>query len=488
MIDCRTCSDLISLHLEGMINETQLDELKMHTDGCESCRKGFESLGLVQDIVQESFSSQTSAEQASTKVLDRLAATPHVRIRASRAVGARQAWTRGAIAAAVLLAIGLTIGFGLGKATVPRPAEVTLPDQVPMRVSRLSGTVLVKHDGFDKWEALQPVIDPGAVLPSARSFSVMRWSHPVFRVVPPADWKRLALTEGILLPAVPTAGSIAFLEPSYKKVGDPVPWSPTTYAELPQGLPHAISVMPDPRSPEGALVDLNLRYHLPRAFDPSKPVTVWLNAKQVKSVLPRTEIGMVRIRDIKPGKHLIRVVTGQADAHVYINAMPTEFLGAPRHKSRQAVIVPANGRIGVKVERATRDPQTIHIPIYLADAQPEDFKGRKSVMVEVALERTPPPAPEGALRRGSTRRVRRFIVPLEDPQAVLFGTGGGKLFRSGGMVFFPMSDDLPPGFYTLNVKFPPGLSVLIRPFMRVEREVLKRPSFRMVYEPLPEER
>jgi ferric-dicitrate binding protein FerR (iron transport regulator) len=156
MIDCRTCSDLIALCLEGVINDTQLDELKRHTDGCESCRKEFESLRLVEGMVQEAISSQTSAEQARAKILDRLAATPHVRIGAARAIGARQAWTRGAIAAAVLLAVGVTIGFGLGKATVPRPAEVTLSDQVPMSVSRLSGTVLVKHEGFDTWEVLQP--------------------------------------------------------------------------------------------------------------------------------------------------------------------------------------------------------------------------------------------------------------------------------------------------------------------------------------------
>lgn len=156
MIDCRTCSDLIALRLDGTINDPQLDQLKAHTDGCGSCRKEYESLGLVQDMVQEAISPQTSAEQARENILDQLAATPHLRIEAARVVGARQAWTRWAIAAAVLLAVGLTIGFGLGKATVPRPVEVTLPDQVPMHVSHLNGTVLVKHDGFDKWEALQP--------------------------------------------------------------------------------------------------------------------------------------------------------------------------------------------------------------------------------------------------------------------------------------------------------------------------------------------
>ena len=156
MIDCRTCSDLIAQRLEGTISRAQLDELKAHTDGCESCCKELESLGLVQDVVQEAFSSQTPAEEARARVLDRLAATPHVRTEAARAVGARQVWTRRAIAAAVLLAVGLTIGFSLGRTTVPRPVEVALPDQVPMRVSRLKGTVLVRHDGFDNWEILQP--------------------------------------------------------------------------------------------------------------------------------------------------------------------------------------------------------------------------------------------------------------------------------------------------------------------------------------------
>ena len=72
MIDCRTCSDLIALRLEGAISDTQLDELKAHTYGCESCRKEFESLRLVEGIVQDAISSQTSAEQASAKVLNQL--------------------------------------------------------------------------------------------------------------------------------------------------------------------------------------------------------------------------------------------------------------------------------------------------------------------------------------------------------------------------------------------------------------------------------
>jgi len=156
MINCRTCSDLIAQHLEGTISHVQLDELKVHVDGCESCLKEFESLGLVLDIVQEAFVPQTPAEQARARVLDRLAATPRVGIGTARVVDTRRAWTRRAIAAAILLGVGLTIGFGLGTATAPEPVEVALPEQVPVRVSHLNGTVLVRHDGFDQWEILQP--------------------------------------------------------------------------------------------------------------------------------------------------------------------------------------------------------------------------------------------------------------------------------------------------------------------------------------------
>ena len=63
---------------------------------------------------------------------------------------ARQA----AVAASIVLAIGLFLGFTLGRAGTGTPAVPALKKLVSISVDDLEGTVLVKHEGRDVWQAL----------------------------------------------------------------------------------------------------------------------------------------------------------------------------------------------------------------------------------------------------------------------------------------------------------------------------------------------
>ncbi len=59
---------------------------------------------------------------------------------------------RAAIAAGILLAIGLLLGFTIGRAG--KSARIPLTAQVPISIGNIEGTVLVRHEGSDVWQML----------------------------------------------------------------------------------------------------------------------------------------------------------------------------------------------------------------------------------------------------------------------------------------------------------------------------------------------
>ena len=60
-----------------------------------------------------------------------------------------------AVAAGVLLAVGCLAGFALGRAGFAREAKEPALTRVPLHVTELHGTVLVRHQGYDMWHALE---------------------------------------------------------------------------------------------------------------------------------------------------------------------------------------------------------------------------------------------------------------------------------------------------------------------------------------------
>ncbi|MHC4324962.1 MAG: FecR domain-containing protein [Planctomycetota bacterium] len=149
MMTCEKHKNLIEKFIEGTINETQFGELKTHTQKCDSCRDEFERCVLLQDVVKDAFSCRTSAEQAGASLSARLPEEPNPRLHPVRFGTALFAGRRAAIAAGVLLAVGLLLGFELGR------AEKSLTAQVPISIGRIEGTVLVRHEGSDIWKELE---------------------------------------------------------------------------------------------------------------------------------------------------------------------------------------------------------------------------------------------------------------------------------------------------------------------------------------------
>ncbi len=152
-MNCEKYTELIEKYLSAVIEDTELDELKDHIGQCESCRKKYEQLGRLEKIVKKAFTSATTAEQASDTILSKLPAT---RVATAPVVLFSKQL---AVAASIFLAVGLLSGFVLGKfnagkqVSVPTVAKVPLK-KVPMKVARLEGTVLVKHEDSELWHPI----------------------------------------------------------------------------------------------------------------------------------------------------------------------------------------------------------------------------------------------------------------------------------------------------------------------------------------------
>ena len=151
MMTCEKYKNLIEQYIEGTISDEQLAELKTHTQKCDSCRKQFEHCVLLQDVVRQSFSSPMAAKQAGASIVARLSEEPSLRPAPAYFRTVLFTSRRIAIAASVLLAVGLLLGFALGRADqTPR-----LP-KVPISIGKIKGTVLVRHEGAEVWQTLKP--------------------------------------------------------------------------------------------------------------------------------------------------------------------------------------------------------------------------------------------------------------------------------------------------------------------------------------------
>ncbi len=150
-MNCEKYKKLIEQYIEGEISDEQIAELSTHTETCEQCREEFEQCITLEGAVREAFSSRMSAEEGRATVMARLSAEPKPAVRRAQYNLGWLAGRRASVAAGILLAIGLTLGFYMGKASTDKPAGA----KVPMRVVKLDGTVLVRHEGLDAWQVLE---------------------------------------------------------------------------------------------------------------------------------------------------------------------------------------------------------------------------------------------------------------------------------------------------------------------------------------------
>jgi len=150
MTDCTNYRNLIEKYLDGIIADSELAELRAHTQTCPPCREEFNRCVIMQSAVKQAFASGVSAEQAGARLLEKLPAQP--------VWFARPAWltgVRAAVAAGIMLALGLLAGFALGRAGLREQALSPVTAQVPIEAAGIEGTVLVRHEGSGLWRALE---------------------------------------------------------------------------------------------------------------------------------------------------------------------------------------------------------------------------------------------------------------------------------------------------------------------------------------------
>ena len=155
MNDCEKYKNLIEKYFDGIVTDSELTELRTHTKTCQHCREEFERCAVLQDAIRQAFLPQTAAEQAKASILTRLSAEPNRRPVFATFSAAWFAGRRAAIAAGIVLVVGLLLGFALGRASTVEPSGVPLATEVPIRVGQIEGTVLVRHKSSDVWQVLE---------------------------------------------------------------------------------------------------------------------------------------------------------------------------------------------------------------------------------------------------------------------------------------------------------------------------------------------
>ncbi len=152
-MNCEKYNELIEKYLNLEIKDTDLGELKDHTGRCASCRKKLENIGKLEEVVRGAFSSATTAERAAQTIMSKL---PSTRVASSPVkLFSKQM----AVAASIFLVVGLLSGFVLARFNAEKLTEVPTATKVPIKVARLEGTVLVKHQDSELWHPMQPGCD-----------------------------------------------------------------------------------------------------------------------------------------------------------------------------------------------------------------------------------------------------------------------------------------------------------------------------------------
>ena len=154
MSNCKKFKNYIEQYIEGIISDTQLAKLKEHTQTCQSCREEFEQCVLMQETIKDAFTPKMSAEQAGASIVSKLSSSTKP---VTRRTGFRSIWLTGwpaAAAAGIILVAGLIIGFAFGRSNIVKTNTEPAAAKVPMHITNLQGTILVRHDGADIWQPL----------------------------------------------------------------------------------------------------------------------------------------------------------------------------------------------------------------------------------------------------------------------------------------------------------------------------------------------
>ena len=71
-MSCENYKKLIEKYLDGIINDTELGNLKSHAENCSACRNEFKQSRQLQCVIAEGMSVQTTSKEAREAILSRL--------------------------------------------------------------------------------------------------------------------------------------------------------------------------------------------------------------------------------------------------------------------------------------------------------------------------------------------------------------------------------------------------------------------------------
>ena len=153
-MNCDRYKNAIEKYIDGTIDDDLLAELENHAETCESCREELGRCALMQDVIKEALSSRTAAGQAGKSLAAGLSDDPSGLAGPSGGGPVFSFGRQAAVAASIVLAIGLFLGFALGRAGTAKRTKSPVAAEVPIQVTDIEGTVLVKHAGSDLWHGL----------------------------------------------------------------------------------------------------------------------------------------------------------------------------------------------------------------------------------------------------------------------------------------------------------------------------------------------
>lgn len=155
-MNCQDYQRSIADLLAGTIGAADQDRLLRHADACNRCRQVLLEYQQADATLKQAFCAPSSPAEAREAVLARLAQVPAASQGSARspAASALPFAIRWAIAASILLAVGLLGGFAIGRARLAAASPTARA--IPLQVAAVQGTVLVKHTGMNQWEELTP--------------------------------------------------------------------------------------------------------------------------------------------------------------------------------------------------------------------------------------------------------------------------------------------------------------------------------------------
>ena len=78
-MNCKKYQDLIEKYVDGVISDTELADLKEHTQRCASCCAEFKQCNKAQSIIEEGLSPTATGEQARDSILSELTSQPELK-------------------------------------------------------------------------------------------------------------------------------------------------------------------------------------------------------------------------------------------------------------------------------------------------------------------------------------------------------------------------------------------------------------------------